>query len=101
MAGIAERDWLVGPAANEAARRARRAKDSSPRRRAVGSWRAAFASPGTGRKKDRRPASSAPFRGYGGTVDLPVLAHWATILRPTGWESSRRTLPAIPPVTET
>ena len=43
--------------------RARRAKDSSPRRRAVGSRRAAFASPGTGRKKDRRPGSSAPFRG--------------------------------------
>jgi hypothetical protein len=38
-------------AANGAARRARRATDSSPRRTAVGSRRAAFASPGTGRKK--------------------------------------------------
>ena len=44
-------------------RRARRAKDSSPRRRAVGSRRAAFASPGTGRKKESRTGSSAPFRG--------------------------------------
>src|SRR5674476_176610 len=45
------RAYPLGQAANGTARRARRAKDSRPRRTAVGSGRAAFASPGTGRNK--------------------------------------------------
>src|ERR1035438_7920295 len=53
--GPRERAQLRG---KQPARRARRAKDSSPRRRAVGSRRAAFASPGAGRKRDRRTGSS-------------------------------------------
>src|ERR1019366_4240890 len=87
-----------GQAANETARRARRAQDSSPRRRAVGSRRAAFASPGTGRKKEGRQGSSAPSRGGGGTSLLPVLTHWATILRPAGWEIVISALAAAAPV---
>src|ERR1022692_639840 len=38
---------------------------------------------------DRRTAARVlpPRSGAEGTVALPVLTHWATILRPAGWEA--------------
>src|ERR1019366_3574215 len=51
------------PARNRTARRARRAKESSPRPTAVGSRRARWPAPERGVRWDRSVGSSAPSRG--------------------------------------
>jgi len=40
--------------------------------------------------------SFAPSRGFGGTIFLPVVTHWATILRPYGLGRVRNVAPLNP-----
>src|ERR1017187_9559459 len=72
-------------------RRARRAQDSSPRRRAVGSRRAAFASPGTGRKKGPTGRTFRPVPGLGRDRRSPSADALGYYLTPCGLQDSSRT----------
>src|ERR1035437_6766208 len=89
-------------AANSTTPIARRAKENSPRRTAVGSTRASRPAPERGGRRYGRmllpPRSGA---GHGTVflpvltlpvltlpvLTLPVLTHWATLFRPAGWSS--------------
>src|ERR1035441_2090386 len=43
--------------------------------------------PERGERRTAAPGSSAPVPGLRRGVALPVLTHWATIFRPTGWDA--------------
>src|SRR5450759_2160039 len=76
-------------AANSTTPIARRAKENSPRRTAVGSTRASRPAPERGGRRYGRMLLP-PRSGAGhGTVFLPVLTHWATFFRPAGWSSRK------------
>src|SRR5450759_2748722 len=79
-------------AANSTTPIARRAKENSPRRTAVGSTRASRPAPERGGRRYGRmllpPRSGAGHRTvFLPVLTLPVLTHWATLFRPSGWSS--------------
>src|ERR1019366_3020365 len=82
-----------GPPAN----RARRAKDSSPRRTAVGSWRGRVPAPERGARRDRRVGSSAPYRGLRRDRRSPSAGALGYYLAPNGLGSMKIAAPRLRP----